>query len=223
VDELENWKDRAVKAFPHLMELSPQERASILDEMSAGVYPAGTVMIEQGRRCRGAALVLSGVIRVYKISEEGREITLYRVGCGETCILAVSCLLGGVDYPVIAEVEDDAEVAMLPIVALREAMLKSEPWQRFIFASMANAMMEVLTVLDEVAFRSMDARIAFRLLQCERDRIEATHEQLAADMGTAREVVSRLLKELENRKFVQLGRGSVTILDRKALEELAGQ
>lgn len=220
---MENWKDRIVKAFPHLAELPAQERAAILDEMGMGVYPAGTVMIEQGRKCRGAALVLSGVIRVYKISEEGREITLYRVGCGETCILAVSCLLGGVDYPVIAEVEDDAEVAMLPIGALREAMLKSEPWQRFLFASMARAMMDVLNVLDEVAFRSMDVRIASRLLQCDRNRIEATHEQLAADLGTAREVVSRLLKELENRKIVQLGRGAVTILNRKALEEIAGE
>jgi CRP/FNR family transcriptional regulator, anaerobic regulatory protein len=220
---MENWKEKAVSAFPHLMELSAQERSAILDQMNAGLYPAGTVMIEQGRHCRGAALVLSGVIRVYKISAEGREITLYRVGCGETCILAVSCLLGGVDYPVIAVVEEDAQVAMLPIGALREAMLRSEPWQRFIFASMANAMVEVLTVLDEVAFRSMDARIAYRLLQCDENRIEATHEQLASDLGTAREVVSRLLKELENRKFVLLGRGSVTILDRKALEELAGQ
>lgn len=220
---MENWKERAVKAFPHLAELSAQEREAALDAMSVGVYPAGTVMIEQGRRCLGAALVLSGVIRVYKISEEGREITLYRVGRGETCILAVSCLLGGVDYPVIAEVEDDAEVAMLPIASLREAMLKSEPWQKFLFASMASAMMDVLTVLDEVAFRSMDARLASRLLQCDRNFIEMTHEQLAADMGTAREVVSRLLKELENRKLVRLGRGSVAVLDRKALEKIAGQ
>jgi CRP/FNR family transcriptional regulator len=220
---MEHWKDRIVKAFPHLAELSPQERASVLDEMSVGVYPAGTVMIEQGRRCRGAALILSGVIRIYKISEEGREITLYRVGCGETCILAVSCLLGGVDYPVIAEVEDDAEVAMLPIGAMREAMLKSEPWQRFLFASMARAMMEVLDILDAVAFRSMDARLAARLLQCEENRVEMTHEQLAADLGTAREVVSRLLKDLENRRVVKLGRGAVSVLNRKALEEIAGQ
>jgi CRP/FNR family transcriptional regulator len=203
VDYLENWKERAVKAFPHLVELSPQEREAVLDEMSVGVYPAGTVMIEQGRRCRGAAFVLSG--------------------CGETCILSVSCLLGGVDYPVIAEVEDDAEVAMLPIAALREAMLKSEPWQKFLFASMSGAIIDVLTVLDEVAFRSMDARLAARLLQCDRGLIEMTHEQLASDMGTAREVVSRLLKELENRKLVRLGRGSVAVLDRKALEKLAGQ
>lgn len=220
---MEGWKDRAVRAFPHLSELPVQERASTLEKMSAGTYPAGTVMIEQGRRCRGAALVLSGVIRVYKISEEGREITLYRVGCGETCILAVSCLLGGVDYPVIAEVEEDAEVAMLPIGALREAMLSSEPWQKFLFASMARAMMDVLTVLDEVAFRSMDARLAARLLQCGGNRIEATHEQLASDLGTVREVVSRLLKDLENRNIVQLGRGAVTILRRGDLMKIAGE
>jgi CRP/FNR family transcriptional regulator, anaerobic regulatory protein len=219
---MEDWKQRALKAFPHLMELSEQERNRDLDAMSVGVYPAGTVMIEQGRHCRGAALVLSGVIRVYKLSAEGREITLYRVGCGETCILAVSCLLGGVDYPVIADVEDDAEVAILPIDALRLAMLKSEPWQRFIFGSMATSMMDVLNVLDEVAFRSMDARMASRLLQCSLNRIEMTHEQLAADMGTAREVVSRLLKELENRKIVQLKRGTVIILNREALEEISG-
>lgn len=215
---MEDWKNRAVNAFPHLMELAAADRARMLDAMNAGFYPAGTVMIEQGRRCRGAALVLSGVIRVYKISAEGREITLYRVGGGETCVLAISCLLGGVDYPVIAEVEEDAEVILLPIDLLREAMQKSEPWQRFIFAAMAEVMMKVLTVLDEVAFRSMDARLASRLLQCGADRVEATHEQLAADIGTAREVVSRLLKELENRKLVQLRRGAVEIRNRKGLE-----
>ncbi len=217
-----DWKKRAVEVFPHLAEMPDQERANVLDIISMGLYPAGTVMIEQGRRCRGAALVLSGVIRVYKLSEEGREITLYRVGAGETCILAVSCLLGAVDYPVIAEVEDDAEVLMLPIDALRTLMNKSEPWQRFVFSSMASAMMEVLTVLDAVAFRSMDARMASRLLQCPLNRIEMTHEELAADMGTAREVVSRLLKELENRRIVELRRGKVIILDREALEEIAG-
>ena len=168
-------------------------------------------------------MVLSGVIRVYTLSEEGREITLYRVGCGETCILAVSCLLGGVDYPVIAEVEDDAEVLMLPIDALRTLMHRSEPWQRFVFSSLASSMMDVLSVLDEVAFRSMDARMASRLLQCPLNRIEMTHEELAADMGTAREVVSRLLKELENRRFVELRRGVVIILNRRALEEIAGR
>jgi CRP/FNR family transcriptional regulator, anaerobic regulatory protein len=220
---MEDWKQRAVKAFPHLAELGEQERNGLFESMSYGLYPAGTVMIEQGRRCRGAALVLSGVIRVYKLSSEGREITLYRVGCGETCVLAVSCLLGGVDYPVIAQVEDDAEVAMLPIDLLRTVMLKSEPWQRFIFSSMANSMMDVLNVLDEVAFRNMDARMAARLLQCNLNKIEMTHEQLAADMGTAREVVSRLLKELENRKYVELKRGTVIILNRKALEEIAEQ
>ena len=219
---MDEWKKRAIEAFPHLAEMPEQDRANVLDMMSMGLYPAGTVMIEEGRRCRGAALVLSGVIRVYKLSEEGREITLYRVGAGETCILAVSCLLGGVDYPVIAEVEDDAEVIMLPIDALRTLMTKSEPWQRFVFSSMASAMMEVLTVLDAVAFRSMDARMAARLLQCPFNRIEMTHEELAADMGTAREVVSRLLKELENRRIVELGRGKVIILNRKALEEIAG-
>lgn len=220
---MEDWKRRIVTSFPHLAELSEQERADTLDAMSVGVYPAGTVMIEQGRRCRGAALVLSGVIRVYKLSEEGREITLYRVGCGETCVLAVSCLLGGVDYPVIAEVEDDAEVAMLPIGYLRTALMKSEPWQKFVFASMAESMINVLNVLDEVAFRSMDARLAARLLQCDRNRIDMTHEELAQDIGTAREVVSRLLKDLENRKYVQLNRGSVLVLEREALKDIAGQ
>lgn len=220
---MEDWKKRALAAFPHLAAMPENERNEAMDAMNVGIYAAGTVMIEQGRKCRGAALVLSGVIRVYKLSEEGRELTLYRVGAGETCVLAVSCLLGGVDYPVIAEVEDDAEVAMLPIGYLRAAMMKSQSWQTFIFASMADSMVSVLNVLDKVAFRSMDARMASRLLQCDRNRIEMTHEQLAQDIGTAREVVSRLLKDLENRRLVELRRGTVIVLDREALREIAGQ
>ncbi len=216
-----NERQRVLKQFPFLLELPEEERNAQLDAMTVGVYPEGTVMIEQGRRCRGAALILSGTIRVFKLSAEGREITLYRVGAGETCVLAISCLLGGVDYPVIAEVEEEAEVAMLPVDVVRAAMACSEPWQRFLFASMAASMVDILTVLDEVAFRRMDARLASRLLQCPQEMLLVTHEELAGDIGTAREVVSRLLKELENKGIVELKRGSVRILRRQALEDVA--
>lgn len=212
---------RVLETFPHFLELPEAERSSQLDAMTIAIYPEGTVMLEQGRRCRGAALVLSGTIRVYKLSPEGREITLYRIGAGETCVLAISCLLGGIDYPVIAAVEEEAEVAMLPVDALRAALACSEPWQRFLFAAMAGSMVDILTVLDEVAFRRMDARLASRLLQCPEGLVEFTHEQLAGDIGTAREVVSRLLKELENKGMVELRRGSVRILNRDGLKKIA--
>ena len=218
---MDEWKVRLVKEFPHLTQLSDADRAATLDAMTMAVYPQGEVMLEQGRRCRGAAFVLSGVIRVYQMSAEGREITLYRVYAGETCVLALSCLLGGMDYPVIAEVEEDAEVATLPLDMLRSVMLRIEPWQRYIFSSMADTMMSVLKLLDEVAFRKMDSRLALRLLQCESNEIQFTHEQLAADIGTAREVVSRLLKEFETKKIVELRRGTVIISDRKRLLEIA--
>lgn len=219
---MEDWKNRLLKAFPHLTELTEQDMALTLDNVAVTTNEPGTVMIEQGRRCRGAALILSGVIRVYKLSPDGKQITLYRVGEGETCVLAISCLMGGVDYPVIAEVEDEAEVVMLPLDVLRTLMQRSEPWQRFIFAAMSQSMMDMMNLVDEIAFRRMDERLAARLLQCEIGRIELTHEQLAADIGTAREVVSRLLKELENNGLIELKRGLVIIRDRKGLEKAAG-
>ncbi len=218
---MDSWKNRLVAAFPHLNELSEAEREAQLGAMSVGTYEPGTVMLEQGRRCRGVALVLSGVIRVYQMSADGREITLYRVYEGETCVLAIACLLGGVDYPVIAVVEDEAEVVMMPTDLLRTLMQKSEPWQRYLFSSMASSMVSVMKLLDEVAFRRMDSRLALRLLQCERNQILFTHEELAADIGTAREVVSRLLKEFEGQGIVSLRRGAVHVTDRARLEEIA--
>lgn len=218
---MENWRSRLLKAFPHMNELPEAEREAQLDAMTVGTYPEGTVMLEQGRRCRGVALVLSGVIRVYQMSADGREITLYRVYEGETCVLAIACLLGNVEYPVIAVVEDEAEVAMMPNDLLHAVMTRSEPWQRYLFSSMAESMVSVMKLLDEVAFRRMDSRLALRLLQCERNQILFTHEELAADIGTAREVVSRLLKEFESKGIVSLRRGAVFITDRQRLQEIA--
>ena len=218
---MDNWKNRLMKAFPHMSELPQAEREAQLKAMVVGTHPEGTIMLEQGRRCRGVALVLSGVIRVYQMSADGREITLYRIYEGETCVLAIACLLGNVDYPVIAVVEDEAEVAMMPNDLLHQVMTRSEPWQRFLFSSMAQSMVSVMKLLDEVAFRRMDARLALRLLQCERNQILFTHEELAADIGTAREVVSRLLKEFEGKGIVSLRRGAVFVIDRPRLEEIA--
>lgn len=189
---------------------------------------AGQYICMEGNTCQSLALVLNGMARVYKTGATGREITLYRVQPGESCILTTSCILGNRDFPAFAVAETVVEARVVPAATVRRWMDRHEEWRTYVFALLAGRLDRVIATLEEVAFRSLDARLAATLLERAQAAVEGddrvvrtTHEKLAADLGTAREVVSRLLKDLEHDGRVELKRGAVVLRDEVGLRSLA--
>ena len=186
-------------------------------------YAKGTVLYEPGTPCPMVPFLLSGTVRVYKMGESGREITLYRVEPGQVCILSSSCALAGVDahVPAVAVAETDVEMLALPSYQFRRLLQAHPPLQAFINQTFTERMAEMMMVVEEVAFERVDLRLAEWLLRATEppaaNAVEKTHAQLAVELGSAREVVSRILKDFERHGYVSLGRGHVEVTDRKGL------
>jgi len=212
--EVEN---RLKTLFPFLLELPEKTYRTIINSGRYETAHIGETLMEEGRVCLGIALVMSGSIRIYKISETGREVTLYRIRPGETCVLAASCMLGGMTFPIIAEAEQETELFMIPKQTFETEFARSSVMQRFIFRQNAEKLVDIISVLDDIAFERIDKRL-IRYLLANGDTLKTTHEKIAMELGTAREVVSRLLKDFENQGLVGLRRGSVKIKKRRQLE-----
>jgi CRP/FNR family transcriptional regulator len=164
------------------------------------------------------ALLLSGSVRVYKIGESGREITLYRLGPGRSCILTASCIVNDLAFPAHAMVEENVEALVVPAPVFQDWVSRHEVWRKYVFALASQRLANVIMLIEEVAFGRMDKRLADYLsaaaTAAEGDPpvLKTTHEAIAADLGSSREVVSRLLKDLEVRGVVKLARGTITVL-----------
>jgi CRP/FNR family transcriptional regulator len=184
--------------------------------------PAGVTVFEPGAACRNYIVVLAGSVKVRMHAATGREIVLYRVTGGETCVLTTSCLIQGTDYDAEALTETPVTALLIPKAAFDEMMNASGPFRRFIFSSFSTRLSELLGLVNEVAFGHIDKRLATWLLaRAPAGQVEVTHQAIAGELGTAREVVSRLLKELERRGLVALTRGEITITDPAGLRQLA--
>jgi len=184
--------------------------------------PAGQTVFEPGSACRNYIVVLDGSVKVRMLAASGREIVLYRVTGGETCVLTTSCLIQGTDYDAEAVTETPVTALLIPKAAFDDMMNDSGPFRRFIFSSFSTRLNELLGLVNEVAFGHIDKRLAAWLLaRATGGQVEVTHQAIAAELGTAREVVSRLLKELERRGLVALTRGEITITDAAGLRQLA--
>lgn len=186
---------------------------------------AGSFICMEGEACGHLALVLNGTARVYKVSPNGREITLYRVRPGESCILTTSCILSNRPFPAFAVAETDVDARLVSASTVRTWMDTHPVWRTYVFDLLAGRLGAVITTLEEVAFRQLDTRLAQRLLDAGLDApdrtLRTTHQRLAADLGSARAVVSRLLKDFEHNGWVTLQRGAVTLLDVDALQQMA--
>lgn len=185
--------------------------------------PPGHDVFAEGDGVESIALLLSGVVRVYKVAETGREITLYRFGEGESCILTANAILSRQTFPAIATVEQEAEAVLIPAAVFRDWVRRYDPWRDFLFELLAQRLAGVMELVEEVAFRRLDVRIAGLLWAHSRrsNPIAITHQQIAAELGSSREVVSRVLAHLADEGLIRLGRGSITVLDDKALARLA--
>lgn len=200
--------------FSHL----PTSEIEWLETASQEVsLEAGQHLAWEGQECTGLGLVLAGQARVYKLGESGREITLYRVEPGESCILTASCLLSGQPFPAFAQVEQPLRGRWLPAEPFRQRMHQSQDWRSFVFQLLSRRLASVISVVEEVAFRRVDHRLAEFLLQHPQG-CPLTHQQIAQELGSSREVISRLLKDFERHGWVSLGRGHLSLLDAAALK-----
>jgi CRP/FNR family transcriptional regulator len=155
------------------------------------------------------------------MSTGGREILLYRVTAGETCVITTTCLLGSSDYPASTIVEEPIRDVLIPASAFHQLMTDSVIFRKYVMANYGALISDLIVLLDEVAFHSLDARLAKVLIDAKVTIINRTHQQIADELGTAREVISRQLKRLEQKGAVSLGRGNVEIIDRQILEKIA--
>ena len=181
--------------------------------------PKGKDVFLEGSHVDSIALLLSGVVRVYKIGETGREITLYRFGNGQSCILTANAILSQKTFPAIATVEEDAEAVMIPADTFRDWVVRYGPWREFVFDLLSQRLSTVMEIVEEVAFRRMDARVAALLLDRVRvqNPIRITHQEIASELGSSREVISRLLEDFSERGFIRSRRGEMELLDREGL------
>jgi CRP/FNR family transcriptional regulator len=168
----------------------------------------------EGRSCTHLALVLSGTARVYKLGETGREITLYRVEAGESCVLTLSCIVSGKLFPAFALSESEIEAIIIPTDKVRSLMEQQPTWRDYAWSLIASRLAGVIALVEEITFKRMDERLAHYLQQQRQqhgEKLTITHQQIAADLGTSREVISRLLKDLQQRGELTLGRGQITL------------
>jgi CRP/FNR family transcriptional regulator len=170
----------------------------------------------EGMNCSHLALVLSGSARVYKLGESGREITLYRVTSGQSCILTASCILNGTPFPAFAVAEEEMTGIIIPNREVNLWMNQYPVWRNYLFGLVGERLSEVISIVEEIAFKRVDRRIIALLLnRAEATNgalIKATHQEIASELGTSREVVSRILKDFHQRQLISLSRGNIELL-----------
>ena len=198
-------------------------RASAVPGAVAVKASAGDVLFRPGDPCRGFLAVRSGSVKVGLTAANGREIVLYRVSAGESCALTTSCLIGHEEYPAEGISETAARAVVIPRALFDELIASSAEFRRFVFTAFSRRVTNLFRIIEEVAFARIDVRLAQRLLQMatDRNRVSATHQDFANELGSAREVVSRQLQEFQRRGWIRATRGEIELIDRKALSHLA--
>jgi CRP/FNR family transcriptional regulator len=214
---------RLAQTFPSLA-AAP---AATLERIArVGTYrkvPAGTVMFSERSPCAGYPLILSGSVRVLQRYPNGRELQLYRVKPGESCLLSGSCLLGQADYDASGIAETELELLILPANEFNALIASDETFRRHVFSMYGERLAALMQVVEAIAYQKLDQRLAALLVNrdAESGEIHTTHQALADELGSVREIVSRLLRSFEDRGWVDLGRERIRVVDRHALAAAA--
>jgi len=212
--------ERALERYSMLKELPEQEREDVFRAASLTKAPAGVTLFDEGDPCRGFVLLLSGTVRVSKIAPNGRELHLYDVTPGDSCILTCACLLGQSTYNAHAVAREDLEMIVLPAAAFRDLCGRLEPFRNQVFARFSERMTEMMELVAAVAFQKLDQRLASSLLG-RPNPIRTTHQALADELGSIREIVSRLLKSFADQGWIRLGREQIEVINPASLGRLA--
>ena len=207
-----------------LTELLKQAKFDYINNQSKKItVPANSTVFRQGDACENYLLVLEGSVKVFSRAENGREIILYRVQNGQSCTLTTACLFASNPYPAEGITETDSTALMISQSVFNRALAESEEFRQIIFDQYAKRLSDVIHLVESLSFGHIDIRLARLLLQLstDSDTIQTTHQTLATELGSAREVISRQLKEFEREQLISLQRGSINISNRKNLQKIA--
>ncbi len=203
-----------VETFRSFKDAPADLTGALLSVSARKGFGAGIQIYSEGDACQAIAFVISGEIRVYKTGETGRESTLYEIGPGETCILNASCILAGQTYPANAATLSPVEVLLVPATEFRRLVSEYPEMRTFVFTLLSQRLTAVMELVEEVAFGRMDERLLDYVTEKSEDGVlRATHQKIADDLGTSREVVSRLLKSFERQGRLTLGRNVIQLKD----------
>lgn len=215
---IDDWTERfkGTAALPRPVRDRLIQVARVIN-MSAGAQVFGPTNVPDS-----LFFLYEGRIRVSQSSETGREIVLYRVDAGDSCVLTTACMLAEEAYNAEGIAETDITAVVLPKPAFDRLASEEEAFRKFVFAAYSRRLIDLLRVVDDVAFGHMDVRLAERLLTLAGGdkEIPATHQQLASELGTAREVVSRVLSDFQKRNMIGQSRGRIALIDKSALRAL---
>ncbi len=207
--------------YPGFINGCDDQALNLLEQTDRIHFPAGTVMFRESDACKNFLWMLEGTVRVYKHSPDGREVTLYRVEPGDMCVLSLNALLGGRPYPAEALAETDITGLVIAGSTLLPVIDQSDSLRRYVMKMLTDRLYETMALVSDIAFHRLDLRLACLLGQrFERSGGEplcVTHAQLARELGTTREVISRILKEFEHQECVRLARGRIYLVSRQGL------
>ncbi|MDD2915177.1 MAG: Crp/Fnr family transcriptional regulator [Gallionella sp.] len=213
-------KERLLQQYPMLRELPAAELEELQAAANLMQLPAGMVIFDENQPCQGFPLLLSGSVRVIKASANGRELQLYRILPGESCILTSSCLLGNTRYQARGITEQAVEMIALPPGNFHKLLDKHEVFRGYVFNLFTERLTDLMQLVSAVAFQKLDQRLA-ALLVGKPAPLHITHQAIADELGCAREIVSRLLKGFADQGWVKLGREQIGITDASALKKFA--
>jgi len=214
-----SWIDQ----FQGLSRLPDAIRNYLLEESKIVTVPANTVIFGPGKSPENLLLLLEGTVRVQQTSDAGREIVLYRVHAGESCVLTTACLLAYEDYSAEGIAETQTRAVAIPRAAFDKLVSDSIEFRQFVFTAYSKRITDLFVVIEEIAFRRLDIRLAQKLIELcgAEDTVLSTHQKLAVELGTAREVVSRQLQEFQRRGWIEQTRGTIRLIDRDEIGKLA--
>jgi CRP/FNR family transcriptional regulator len=211
---------KVTNSLPFLNQADPKLIREFQENVFLASIPAGKDVFVEGDYPDSIALVISGVVRVYKIGHTGREITLYRFGLGESCILTANAILSQKSFPAIATAEENIEAVMISGDIFRDWVKRYDLWREFVFDLLSDRLSIVMTVVDEILFQRMDERIAAWLVNqaATQNVIQVTHQEIASELGSSREVISRILEEFKQEGLIEMSRGMINLINREGLE-----
>lgn len=212
------------KIFPFWKDLLPAEKEIVEEHVRVEKYEKGTVINRTNEECKGLMAVRSGQLRTYILSEEGREVTLFRVQEGEICVLSASCLMDSIVFDVLIEAMEQTEVMIIPSSVLHRIKEKNPYVELYLYKTATEKFSDVMWTMQQILFLRIDQRVAtFIWDEMQRQKgmtLEITHDEIARYIGSAREVVTKVLKYLAQEKIVELKRGKIEILNKEKLRKL---